>query len=106
MNAYFDVCFSHVCSSFTASSAATPDPDSATFDESVGLDQELSASGTYTLTKVECSTLRSIISNLGKRAARSADMPREEDMSGMVRDSIQAKIDQGEECSVNLWPLC
>ena len=93
--------------SFTASRAASPEPDTATYDDSVGLDQELSASGSYTLTKVECTTLRSLISKLttsapteppeSSRAPRSADVPRE-DMSGMVRDSILARIDQGEEC--------
>lgn len=96
MTAVFDDCLSRVCHSFTASRAATPDPDSATYDENVGLDQELSASGTYTLTKVECTTLRSILSRL----SRSADLPLEEDMSGMVRDSLLAKIDEGEEWSM------
>ena len=92
--------------SFTASRAAAPDRNVETFDDSVRLDQELSASGSYTLTKVECTTLQSTISRLSTpgtiapkstRAPRSADIP-EEDMKGMVKDSILARIDQGEEC--------
>ena len=92
--------------SFTASRGAAPDRNVETFDDSVRLDQELSASGSYTLTKVECTTLQSTISRLSTpgttapkstRAPRSADIP-EEDMRGMVKDSILARIDQGEAC--------
>ena len=72
-----------------------PDPDDETFDGSMKLDQVITATGYYTLTKTTCRAIDNEDDGLVSRLSRSADF---EDMSGMARDSILAKMDQGARC--------
>lgn len=66
--------------------ATGQEPDYETFNGDIDLEEDISATGSYTLTKVECRTLSS-------RVFRSSNIP-EDDINGMTRDSILAKVDQ------------
>ena len=75
-----------------------PNPDDDTLDASVNLQQMISATGSYTLTKTTCRGIWNSDDGLVSRLSRSADF---EDMSGMARDSILAKMDQGLRCCIH-----
>ena len=72
----------------TASRQSGLDPDVASFDDGVTLEDELKGDGTYSLTRVRCTT--SILDRLRRSAAGDF-----EDGSEVVSDSIEARIDQG-----------
>ena len=76
--------------SIAASRQSGPDPDVASFDDDVTLDDELKGDGTYSLTRVKCTT--SILDRLRNSRSAAGDF---EDGSEVVSDSIEARIDQG-----------
>lgn len=76
------------------SGATGEDPDSDTFDGNFDLEEDISATGSYTLTKVKCRALWSTFDRMVSRVYRSINLP-EEDINGVIRDSILAKVDQG-----------
>ena len=73
------------------------DPDYETFNANIDLEEDISATGSYTLTKVNCRTHWSTSDRLVSRVYRSANSP-EDDINGMMKDSILAKVDQGVGC--------
>ena len=87
-----------VNASFSAVSPARratgQEPDYETFSGDIDLEEDNSATGSYTLTKVKCRNLSNTSERLASRVYRSANLP-EEDASRMTRDSILAKVDQG-----------
>ena len=80
-----------------ASGATRQDPDYETFNGNINLEEDISATGSYTLTKVNCRTHWSTSDRLVSRVYRSANSP-EDDINGMMKDSILAKVDQGVGC--------
>ena len=80
----------HNHSIFASRRQETLDPDAASYDDAVTLDDDFKGDGTYTLERIRCTSLRDLLSRLH----RSVD-ELYFDESNLVKDSIVARIDPG-----------
>ena len=80
----------HNHSVFASRGQESLDPDAASYDDAVTLDDDFKGDGTYTLVRIRCTSLRDSLF----RIQRSADQLYF-DESNLVKDSIVARIDPG-----------
>ena len=80
----------HNHSVFASRRQESLDPDAASYDDAVTLDDDFKGDGTYTLVRIRCASLRDLLSRLH----RSVD-ELYFDESNLVKDSIVARIDPG-----------
>ena len=106
------VCFDrkfvfHNHSVFASRRQESLDPDAASYNDTVTLDDDFKGDGTYTLVRIRCTSLSDLLSHLQRLTDQLYI-----DESNLVKDSIVARIDPGSfqhvivYILIHIWCIC